>query len=189
MRSFVVFWAAIACLLCSLDLSAQTEISDLKYGLQSRKKCTHTPHNTFLYALLATPEEAYQIKGYAIPTSYELQLHCLNFSYESSEYLFIRFGDWSEKLTVQADVARSVLVWKSVTLLDDEKRYLVLSYGEESDLMFTALRVFDEQGNDCLHPDHPDMRAIVERLMKDLKNSSSSEVFMKKFSAAWRVKR
>lgn len=64
-----------------------------------------------------------------------------------------------------------------------------MPYGEESDLMFTAFRVFDEAGNDCLNPDHPDMRAIVERLMKDLKNSSSSEVFMKKFSAAWRVKR
>ncbi len=189
MRPSVIFLAAMACLLCSPDLSAQAEIPSLKYGLKSRKKCNHTPHNTFLYAFLATPDESYQIKGYAVPKSYELQLHCLNFSYESSEYLFIRFGDWTEKLTVQADVARSVFVWKDVTLLGDEKRYLMLSYGEESDLMFTAFRVFDEAGNDCLHPDHPDMRAIVERLMKDLKNSSSSEVFMKKFSAAWRVKR
>ncbi len=189
MRPSVIFLAAMACLLCSPDLSAQAEIPSLKYGLKSRKKCTAFPNDSYGYALLANPKEAYPVKNHPVRKSYELQFHCLGFSYESSEYLFIRFGDWTEKLTVAASGIRPVFVWKDVTLLGDEKRYLVLSYGEESDLMFTAFRVFDEAGNDCLNPDHPDMRAIVERLMKDLKNSSSSEVFMKKFSAAWRVKR
>lgn len=168
-------------------LSAQKKVPRLYEGLAQRKACKSFPEKGFGYALLLPPHEGYMAE-YNPSAAYELQLHCLSYAYNASRYMYDRFGSWNAETTVAADTPRKAFIWWDVALLGDPaRRFHVFTYGEESEVMFTAFRVFDQVGNDCLAPVHPDSRALILKLTKEMKKLAPSEAFLSAFQGSGRI--
>lgn len=168
----------LCALVMPLQLPAQKKAPRLSEGLASRKVCKDFPEKGYRYALLLAPGEAY-MAAYNPSQSYEVQFHCLSSAYTASQYMYDKFGSWNAETTVAADTERKAFIWWDVALLGDPaKRFHVFTYGEESDVVFTAFRVFDQVGNDCLAPDHPNSRALLSKLAKEMKRVAPSNTFL-----------
>lgn len=114
---------------------------------------------------------------------HQLRFVCTRSARETGKIMFASFGDWNE-LVYDADKYWPNVLWESVDLLNDGKKYIVFTSGIEStkERTFSGVIVFDELGNDALAEDSNVKDELVAFFTERLDENSTDSSFSVKLN-------
>ena len=128
---------------------------------------TVTPKYNIRYTLV---ERAYVEDN---DTTYvtEMQFEPIASATDIQSAFFNNFGEWDAKYEGKYNPRIEQIIWERCKLLGTDEEFYIITDGEESGTeYFSAVMVFDQNGNDLLKESSPLRGALTERLIVLMKN-------------------
>lgn len=113
----------------------------------------------------------------------QMRFVCTVSARETGKLMYKEFGQWDE-LVYQKDAYWPNVVWHKADLLNDDTNYIVYTSGLESEgeKIYSAVLVFDENGNDALAMDSPVREPLINYFTTKLLKLNAGSAFSTKLN-------
>ena len=106
-----------------------------------------------------------------------INFECTHSAFYTSWSMYNLFGKWDEDVKLENDRFKTYLIWNNKDLLQDGKKYTIITSGQETKIGTTSsFMALDESGNDVLSDDTLVRQDLIDFFSKEIRREKDKKM-------------